>query len=71
MSRKGNCYDNARMESFFGTLKTERVYHESYETLGQLRASLFDYIEMFYNPHRLHSSIGYRSPLNFEGEDAA
>lgn len=71
MSRKGNCYDNATMESFFGTLKTERVYHESYETLAQLRASLFDYIEMFYNTRRLHSSIGYRSPVNFEEEVAA
>ncbi|MCA8961192.1 MAG: IS3 family transposase [Planctomycetes bacterium] len=71
MSRKGNCYDNAAMESFFGTLKTERVYHESYETLRQLRASLFEYIEMFYNTQRLHSSIGYQSPRSFEEQAAA
>lgn len=70
MSRKGNCYDNAAMESFFGTLKTERIYHESYATLEQLRACLFSYIEMFYNTNRLHSSIGYRSPAGFEAEAA-
>ncbi len=71
MSRKGNCYDNATMESFFGTLKTERVHHEVYENADQLRSSLFEYIEMFYNTQRLHSAIGYRSPLQLENEEAA
>lgn len=71
MSRKGNCYDNATMESFFGTLKTERVFHEEYSTLDELRGSLFNYIEMFYNTQRLHSSIGYKSPAELEKEIAA
>lgn len=71
MSRKGNCYDNATMESFFGTLKTERVFLEEYSTLEELRGSLFNYIEMFYNTKRLHSSIGYRSPAELEKKIAA
>ena len=66
MSRKGNCYDNAVQESFFGTLKTELIYHEHYATRAQARASIFEYIEVFYNRKRLHSSLGYKSPEAFE-----
>jgi transposase InsO family protein len=66
MSRTGNCYDNAVMESFWSTLKTELVYHENYATRGQARHSIFEYMEVFYNRHRMHSSIGYISPEAFE-----
>jgi putative transposase len=66
MSRSGNCYDNAVMESFFGTLKTELVYHEHYATREQARRSIFEYIEVFYNRQRRHSAIGYQSPETFE-----
>jgi transposase InsO family protein len=66
MSRKGNCWDNAPMESFFATLKKELVHHERYPTRGQARRSLFEYIEVFYNRVRRHSSLGYLSPLQFE-----
>ncbi len=66
MSRKGDCYDNAVMESFFGTLKTELVNHERYATRAQARASIFEYIEVFYNRQRLHSTLGYQSPEAFE-----
>ena len=66
MSRKGNCWDNAVMESFFGTLKTELVYHRKYETREEARSDIFDYIEVFYNRKRLHSALGYRSPADFE-----
>jgi len=70
MSRKGNCYDNAVAESFFHTLKTELVVHEHYRTRAEARASLFDYIEAFYNRQRLHSSLGYLSPVDFEAAAA-
>jgi putative transposase len=66
MSRKGNCWDNAPMESFFHTLKTERVHHRVYATKEQARRDLFAYIEGFYNSHRLHSALGYRSPAEME-----
>jgi putative transposase len=66
MSRTGNCYDNAVMESFWGTLKTELVYHEKYKTREQARQSIFEYIEVFYNRVRRHSSLGYVSPEAFE-----
>ena len=66
MSGKGDCYDNAVMESFWGTLKTELVNHERYGTREQARASVFEYVEVFYNRHRLHSSLGYLSPEQFE-----
>ncbi len=66
MSGKGNCWDNAAMESFWSTLKTELVYHEQYATRDQARSSIFEYIEVFYNRKRLHSSIGYKSPEAFE-----
>ena len=66
MSRTGNCYDNALMESFFATLKGELVHHEHYATRAAARSSIFKYIEVFYNRRRRHSAIGYRSPEQFE-----
>ncbi len=66
MSRKGNCYDNAVMESFYHTLKTELVDRQRYRTRAEARASLFEYIEAFYNRQRLHSSLGYQSPAELE-----
>lgn len=71
MSRKGNCYDNAPMESFFHSLKVEQVHHDDYRTRDEARSALFDYIEIFYNRQRLHSSIGYLSPMAFEERVAA
>ena len=66
ISRKGNCWDNAPMESFFHTLKIECVPHRVYATKDQARRHLFAYIERFYNSHRLHSALGYRSPAEME-----
>ena len=66
MSNVADCYDNAVMESFFATLKRECVYHEHYSTRYQARQDLFEYIEVFYNRTRLHSTLGYRSPDEFE-----
>ena len=66
MSGRGDCWDNAVMESFWATLKTELVQHERYATREQARASIFEYIEVFYNRQRLHSSLGYVSPETFE-----
>ena len=66
MSRKGNCYDNATMESFFHSLKVEQVHHDDYRTRQEARSVIFDYIEVFYNRQRKHSSLGYKSPINFE-----
>ena len=66
MSRRGNCYDNAVMESFFKTLKAELVHHEHYTTQQQARQSLHDYIEIFYNRQRLHSALDYKSPGDYE-----
>ncbi len=66
MSRKGDCWDNAPMESFFHTLKTELVMHCDYKTRDDARVSLFDYMEVFYNRQRRHSSISYEAPLPFE-----
>ena len=65
MSRKGNCWDNAPMESFFATLKKELVHHETYRTHAEARQSLFEYIEVFYNRVRRHSALGYKSPALF------
>src|SRR6516162_2751396 len=62
MSRKGACLDNAPMERFFHSLKTERVHHRIYATRAEARRDLFQYIEGFYNPRRLHSALGYVSP---------
>ncbi len=69
MSRTGNCYDNAVAESFYHSLKTELP--NDFATRAEARAALFDYIEAFYNRFRLHSTLGYRSPADFEGESAA
>lgn len=66
MSRKGNCWDNAVAESFFGRLKTERVFFSNYTTRDAARNDIVDYIEMFYNSRRRHSYLGYMSPKEFE-----
>ncbi|MEK6298559.1 MAG: integrase core domain-containing protein, partial [Paraburkholderia tropica] len=66
MSRRGDCWDNAAMESFFSTLKTERVNRSVYRTRDAARADVFDYIERFYNPHRRHSTLNFLSPVQFE-----
>jgi len=66
MSRKGNCYDNAFIESFWSSLKYELVYHQRFATCAEARTAIFDYIETFYNRTRLHSALAYRSPLQFE-----
>jgi len=68
MSRKGDCWDNAPMESFFHTLKTELTHHEKYRSREEARRDIFEYIEVFYNRQRLHSSLGYKSPAEFEQE---
>jgi len=66
MSRSGNCWDNAAMESFFSSLKTERIRGQVYRTRDQARSDVFDYIERFYNPTRRHSTPGYLSPMQYE-----
>lgn len=66
MSRKGNCWDNSPMESFFKTLKTELVYHRHYKTRAEAKLEIFEYIEVFYNRFRLHSGLGYETPEEFE-----
>lgn len=71
MSRPGNCYDNAVVESFWGKLKTEMVYHERFATKAQARAAVFEYIEMFYNRQRLHAALDYLSPEAFEARRVA
>jgi putative transposase len=63
MSRRGNCLDNAPMESFFASLKKEQVHHARFRTREEAKAAVFDYIEVFYNRQRLHSALGYRTPL--------
>jgi transposase InsO family protein len=68
MSRKGNCYDNAFIESFWSSLKHEVVWPRRFDTRAEARTALFDYIESFYNRTRLHSSLGYMSPINFESQ---
>jgi transposase InsO family protein len=68
MSRKGNCYDNAFIESFWSSLKYEVVYHHRFATRAEARTAIFDYIETFYNRARLHSSLGYVSPITFESQ---
>ena len=66
MSRTGNVYDNAPMESFFATLKTELIHHRNYSTRQQAKTDIFEYIEVFYNSQRLHSALGYSTPMAFE-----
>jgi transposase InsO family protein len=68
MSRRGNCYDNAFIESFWSTLKYEVVYHQPFTTYAAARTAIFDYIETFYNRTRLHSSLAYLSPIKFESQ---
>ena len=70
MSRQGNCYDNAAMESFWSTLKLELVYRTTFATRSQARQAIFDYIEIFYNRQRLHSALHYQTPLAFENRHA-
>jgi len=71
MSRKGDCWDNAVMESFFSTLKKELVHHRRYRTREEARREIFEFIEVFYNRQRLHSSLGYLPPLEYENLIAA
>jgi transposase InsO family protein len=66
MSGKGNCYDNAVVESFFHTLKTELIYFENYRTREDAKNSIFEYIEVYYNRDRMHSTLNYYSPVQFE-----
>ena len=66
MSRRGNCYDNAAMESFWSTLKEELVHRTHFESRAQAASAIFDYIEIFYNRERLHSALGFMSPVEFE-----
>lgn len=66
MSRCGNCYDNAVMGSFWISLKRELVHRCQFATRAQARAAIFDWIEIFYNRERLHSALGYKSPVDFE-----
>ena len=69
MSRRGNCYDNATMESFWATLKLELVYRGRFDTRAHARRQIFDYIETFYNRQRAHSALGYHSPVDFETQN--
>lgn len=71
MSRKGDCWDNAVVESFFSSLKTERVHHRLYRSRAAARRDIFEYIEVFYNRVRLHSTLGYLSPVQFESQALA
>lgn len=71
MSRKGDCFDNAAMESFFHSLKVEQVNDCRYRTREEAKADLFEYIETYYNPTRRHSTLNYLSPRNFENREAA
>lgn len=66
MSSAGNCYDNAAMESFWSTLKTEELHHANFKTQKEAQLAIFDFIETFYNRKRLHSALGYKSPVEFE-----
>jgi transposase InsO family protein len=70
MSRKGDCFDNAMVESFFGTLKTELVYQQQYTTRNEARRAIFEYVEVFYNRQRRHSALGYLSPVAYEAQQA-
>ena len=69
MSRRGNCYDNAAMESFWSTLKEELVHRRTFASRAEAAGAIFDYIETFYNRERLHSALGYLSPVEFEKQN--
>jgi transposase InsO family protein len=69
MSRAGNCYDNAAMESFWSTLKSELVHRQTFATRAEARTAIFEYVEVFYNRQRLHSALGYQSPVDFENQN--
>lgn len=69
MSRPGNCYDNAAMESFWSTLKNELVHRRSFATRAEARTAIFEYVEVFYNRQRLHSALDYQSPVDFENQN--
>ena len=69
MSRKANCWDNAVAESFFHVLKTELIYHATWYGYAGVHAALFEYIELFYNRERMHSTLGYLTPVDFELQD--
>lgn len=66
MSRQGNCHDNALMESFWSTLKCGLIHLSCFATRAQVRAAIFDWIEVFYNRTQFHSALGYQSPVDFE-----
>jgi transposase InsO family protein len=68
MSRKGNCYDNAFVETFFKTLKTELIYRNKFKTRSEAKAAIFEFIEVWYNRQRLHSSLGYLTPEDYEAK---
>ena len=70
MRRKGNCWDNACVESFFGTLTRELVYHRHYATREDATQDIFEYIKVFYNRKRRHSTLGYHSPAEYEARTA-
>lgn len=70
MSRRGNCWDNAPVESFFATLKKELAYRSHWATRREARADVYDYIEVFYNRQRMHSALGYLNPVEFENRAA-
>jgi putative transposase len=65
-SRVANCWDNACVESFFHTLKTEMIYHEDFKTREEAHRAIFEWVEAFYNRQRKHSTLGYKSPVDFE-----
>jgi transposase InsO family protein len=69
MSRRGNCWDNAVTESFFATIKTEMIHDRRFTTRAEARTAIFEYIEVFYNRQRRHSTLGYQSPTSYEAKD--
>jgi hypothetical protein len=71
MSRKGDCFDNACAESFFSTLKNDLVHHATFQSREEARSAIFDYIEVFYNRQRLHQTLGYVAPVEFERRPAS
>jgi transposase InsO family protein len=69
MSRAGNCYDNAAMESFWSTLKNELLHRRTFAARAQARAAIFEYVEVFYNRQRLHSALNHKSPVDFKNQN--